>query len=98
MKVVRFQKFLVLLALTTLLGVISVCANELDDKLIEASSNGQLKIMAQLIRDGANINATNSSGNTPLIEAAKWGRVKAAKLLLKRGADKSIKNSRGVKC
>lgn len=43
-----------------------------------------------LITRGADVNATDLDGRTPLMEAALWGRVENAKLLLQHGAQKHL--------
>jgi ankyrin repeat protein len=97
MKAVRIQNKLVLLAITVTLAITPhLFANDLDEKLIKASSNGQLNIVNEAIAAGANINGSDNYGNTPLIEAARWGRTQAVVLLLKNGADKKQINSKGA--
>jgi len=48
-----------------------------------------------LIEAGADINARNEKGNTPLHLAVKYGEVKMAELLISNGADLSAKNNQG---
>ena len=54
-----------------------------------ASSNGHLDIARELLARGANVNAVNNGGYTPLILASYCGRVKIVRALLAAGADKS---------
>ena len=49
-----------------------------------------------LIERGADINARDASGSTPLYEAAAWGRLEVVDLLLRKGADAGIANREGV--
>uniref|UniRef100_A0A915LP16 Uncharacterized protein n=1 Tax=Meloidogyne javanica TaxID=6303 RepID=A0A915LP16_MELJA len=57
-----------------------------------ACKNGLCKHTEQLIYYGANIDARNINGNTPLHVCAVNGRVECAQLLLYRGADPSLIN------
>ena len=51
--------------------------------------------MRALIKEGADVNATNIYGDTPLMIAATEGNVKAICLLLAEGADTSKRNCDG---
>jgi len=67
---------------------------KIDKELIEAVRNNNIEGVNRLIKNGANINAKDSEGNTPLINALrKPGMVSH---LLKLGADPSIKGKRGM--
>jgi uncharacterized protein len=44
---------------------------------------------------GADVNARNGHGGTPLMWAAVYGHEEAAQLLLSRGADASLKDNDG---
>ncbi len=48
-----------------------------------------------LIASGANVNARDFGGNTPLIVAAREGSLTKVRVLLSHGADKSLKNDHG---
>jgi ankyrin repeat protein len=52
--------------------------------------------MELLINNGANINARNRSGMTPLHAAALMGQYKAVELLVNKGADVNAKNNEGI--
>ncbi|TNM91619.1 myotrophin [Takifugu rubripes] len=52
---------------------------------------GQKEVMEFLISTGANVNATDKHGLTPLICACLENHVACVKLLLEKGADKDIK-------
>jgi ankyrin repeat protein len=55
--------------------------------LHSAAINGYLNIADLLIRDGADINAKDKNGKTPLFYANKYGHYKTADLLIKHGAE-----------
>jgi ankyrin repeat protein len=57
---------------------------------------GNTKTMKALIAAGANVNAADRSGNTPLIWAARAGQTEAVKVLLAAGADVNLKNLAGL--
>jgi hypothetical protein len=59
----------------------------LDEELLDAARNGDTARVRELLRKGANANAKDRGGWTPLHWAAFWGHVDVAKLLLEHGAD-----------
>jgi hypothetical protein len=63
--------------------------------LTTAAYGGNLEIVAYLIAQKAEVNATNSSGETPLFEAVKNidedGAVAVSKVLIAHGADVTVK-------
>jgi len=48
-----------------------------------------------LVKKGANVNAAQSAGLTPLHKAAQKGHVEIAQILMKAGADANLKNKEG---
>lgn len=58
--------------------------------LHEATSRGDVKLVATLLDGGAEVNAQNGDGLTPLYCAVAEAHVDVVKLLLARGADPSI--------
>jgi ankyrin repeat protein len=49
-----------------------------------------------LVSRGADVNAKDDSGATPLYQAAAWGRLEAVDLLLQKAADKEVRNAEGL--
>ena len=56
---------------------------------------GQLEVVRALVEAGADVNARNSDGDTPLLVAAFFCRPEIVQHLLAYGADKSAKNNAG---
>ena len=63
--------------------------------IIDDVRDGNLAGVRQALALGANVNETNSSGDTPLIMAAYKGHVEIVRLLLESGADVLACNSGG---
>lgn len=62
-----------------------------------AAQKGDAKIVETLIKNGADVNITNSkNGATALIIAANDGHVKVVEVLLKNNADVNIKAGNGM--
>ena len=69
--------------------------NELNQQLIKAAEEGNLADVQGLIKQGADVNAKNKYGWTPLRLAARRGHTEIVKSLLANGADPSIKEKDG---
>ena len=69
--------------------------DELNQKLIEAVDNKNITEIKSLLNQGANVNAQEKYGWTPLHWAALNGYYDVAKLLIENGADVNIKNNGG---
>lgn len=52
-----------------------------------AAARGATGVLSRMLDYGADVDARNAAGRTPLAEAAKRGRLQAVALLLRRGAD-----------
>ena len=63
------------------------CASTRCWRNAQAACGGQLAVCQLLIRHGANVNAQNEQGRSPLWRAAFMDRRECVELLLKHGAD-----------
>ena len=63
-------------------------------KIHEASYWGHKEVVASLLEKGANVNAQDYDGNTPLYWAVLGGNKEIVEVLVKVGADINIKNSK----
>ncbi|KAF2852065.1 hypothetical protein T440DRAFT_498093 [Plenodomus tracheiphilus IPT5] len=63
--------------------------------LIAAASFGNDSCTTRLISQGANVNAKNFLGRTPLMEASLWGRLSIVQLLLARSANIDLTDDEG---
>jgi cytohesin len=66
-----------------------------DNQLREAAENGELIVVQTALQNGADPNAKDEDGRTPLHYAAEKGHAEIVKVLLKRGADPRIADNRG---
>lgn len=85
--------FLVMVTLTV--AVLTGCKGKLGDELIEASYQGDLKKMEDLIDCGASVDGRGYDGWTPLSVAAREGRLDAVRLLTTKGADVNAEEGGG---
>ena len=63
--------------------------------LLDAARGGDTKQLAALLTKGANLEARDKEGRTPLMLAAQYGRTAAVKLLLDRGAKPDARDAHG---
>lgn len=70
------------------------CASK-SDKLIQAAFHGDLAAVSTLLEEGADIEARDSRGRTPLIAAAIEGHSGVVRFLVERDADIEARNSAG---
>ena len=59
---------------------------ELNSKLLVACFQGKLDVAKKLVNKGADINALDSYGDSPLMEAAWEGHLEVVQYLVSRGA------------
>ena len=67
----------------------------LNNELIDIAEYGNLEIVKNLIKQGADINAKDDDGNTVLMWSSREGHLDIVKFLIDKGADIEIKNSNG---
>jgi hypothetical protein len=60
-----------------------------------ASKNGHGLALKKLIKLGADINAVNTEGSTPLMEAANSGKSECVEILVEKGANVNKQNKKG---
>lgn len=68
-------------------------AESLDRQLLNAAEFGETAKIAELLGQGANINARRTNNDTPLHIAAREGHLHAVKLLIEKNADTSLLNN-----
>jgi ankyrin repeat protein len=64
-------------------------------EIMLAAKNKNPKVIAQLIRNGADVNMTDENGVTPTMIAAQYGSVEVVDLLIKSGADINVNDNDG---
>ena len=64
--------------------------SKLDYDLMDAVSEGETHEVQRLLADGANVNALNTEGETPLHVSGIYGAVEPLRLLLKAGAKVNV--------
>jgi hypothetical protein len=67
----------------------------LDDQLIDAAGYGDNALVEKLLSEGANINAVDQAGMTPIAKASAKGKRTTVLILLRKGADKQIRDKAG---
>lgn len=72
-----------------------VPVSQLNDALFSAAKSGNIGHMTQLISQGAQVNASNGSGESALHAAASQGRSAAVSILLQKGANPNAKTTGG---
>jgi ankyrin repeat protein len=78
-----------------ILGAVAGAAKPVGN-VAKAAVAGDLEALKTLIAAGADVNAQNDKGETPLMEAAAMGQADAAKLLIAAKADVNAKKKDGV--
>jgi len=83
------------LLLTTITAVLVVGCGNPDGALIQAAADGNIEAVKQAIAAGADVNAKDKHGNTPLDLAAREGHKEVAELLIANGANVNAKTNGG---
>jgi ankyrin repeat protein len=92
------KRFSILLALCLVVGS---CAqqrtrNAQTDALFRATVEGNTDMVKSLVSSpGADVNATDERGNTPLLEAARYGHDDICRVLIAAGANLKAKDKDG---
>lgn len=70
--------------------------NSQTDALFRATREGNTDMVRSLVSaPGADVNATDERGSTPLLEAARYGHDDIARILIAAGADLNVKDNDG---
>ena len=69
-----------------LVFLFTISCSKKDLELIEATKQGNLDLVEQLIKQGADVNAEDEDGNTALLYASENGDIKLIRLLISSGA------------
>jgi ankyrin repeat protein len=88
MKIIKYAGIFLGIALS--LTITSGWKTSDESPIIQAIRNRDLDTVQELIRQGADVNATTSNGGTPLHYAAESGQYPLTRLLLQQGADVHI--------
>lgn len=93
-------KFIVLLAISLLIAGCGQRAttprNAQTDALFRATIEGNTDMVKSLVSSpGADVNATNERGSTPLLEAARYGHEDISRVLIAAGANLKAKDKDG---
>lgn len=94
----NFTAFSILLALCL---IFAGCAqqrtsNTQTDALFRATREGNTDMVKSLVSSpGADVNATDERGSTPLLEAARYGHEDISRVLIAAGADVKAKDKDG---
>ena len=83
------------LLLTTIAAVLLVGCGNPDGALFQAVKDINIEAAKQAIADGADVNAKDQNGRTPLQLAALKGHKEVAELLIAKGADLEAKTNSG---
>ena len=83
--------------ITTIAAVLVVGCGGSPKDILEAGESGNIEAIKQHLADGADVNAKNKAGQTPLHEAAGRGHNKeVAALLITAGADVNARDANGM--
>jgi ankyrin repeat protein len=86
-----YTKLILLFALTAMMALSTGCAS-----LHDAAKAGDIAQVRKMIAQGADVNAKDSRGMTPLFEASRTGHVEISKLLIKEKAKLLVERGTNV--
>ncbi len=69
--------------------------SSVNNQLLSAAASGDSAAAVRLLGQGANVEAKNNQGDTPLLLAAKSGKIDTAERLVEKGANIEAKNNVG---
>ncbi len=87
------KRYLIIVIAQLLL--VSNCFGGINEQLIHAAKYGIINVAKSLIGKGANIDAKDTTGGTPLIYASYWNHTKLVELLIGKGANIDAKDNNG---
>jgi hypothetical protein len=76
-----------LLAAVLLIFAVAARADSVDERLFAAAEKGSVSLVAELLKQGAQVNAQDARGRTPVMAATYARQPKAVAALLRAGAD-----------
>jgi len=76
-----------LLAAVLLIFAVAARADSVDERLFAAAEKGSVSLVAELLKQGAQVNAQDARGRTPVMAATYARQAEAAAALLSAGAD-----------
>ena len=65
------------------------------EAMIIAINRNNVKQLKGVIQEGANVNAVDTDGWTPVHWAARWGHIESLRVLIQECADVNIQNKKG---
>ncbi len=66
----------------------------MNEQMIQAAERGEIAVLKKLIKDGADMNAKDSRGRTPVMAATHRNQVESVKVLIEAGADINERDDR----
>ena len=86
------KHLLITRAAVLVVGCATTQPPEPDRALLKAANTGNIEAVKQYIAGGADVNAKDEYGGTPLFNAAVNGHTETAELLIDKGADVNAKH------